>query len=176
MNQEEVDQAVKRFSDTIHITHTLAAMENTDEGLWETFATRYLEASGCIVGAGRECRALPSSFIAKVVEAMHIRPGRKAEAAKRSDMHSKYEAATEEAAAPTTQEQPLRKSSIRRLRPKTSCSTSPRTCQILPGPCSLSIIHIRIPFLLFHVGQQKKGLLVVVAGGIARGRASTRGS
>lgn len=105
MDREVIDQAVKRFfDDDPYYARPLAATVSTDEGLWGLFSKRYLESSGNIIGADQECSVLPNDFIEKVVEVMRICLERKAQAAKRSDMYSEYEAATEKA-RPERQEQ-----------------------------------------------------------------------
>lgn len=109
MDENGVDQAVKRFFDNDpYYPRPLAATGSTDDWLWKSFARRYLETSGSIIGADQECRIecriLPYRFIEKVTQAMHIRLKRKAEAAKQSEVYSEYEAATEKA-TPETQEQ-----------------------------------------------------------------------
>ena len=102
MDENRVDQAVKRFFDNdLYYPRPLAAAGSTDERLWDLIAGRYLKTSESIVGADQECRILPKIFIDKVKEAMHIRLERKMEAAKRSDTYSEYEAATQNETAAT---------------------------------------------------------------------------
>ena len=74
MDEEGVHQAVKRFFDNDpYYPRPSAAVGSPDERLWEIFAMRYLETSGSIIGADKDRRRLPITFIEEAKEAMRIR-------------------------------------------------------------------------------------------------------
>ena len=111
MDENGMDGAVKRFFDNgPYYPRPLAATGSADALLWLKFAKRYLSTSEGIIEANQESRIesriMPYRFIEKVTHAMHIRLGRKAEAAKtkQSEMYSEYEAASEKAEAKATPE------------------------------------------------------------------------
>ena len=97
MDEEGVHQAVKRFFDNDpYYPRPSATIGSADERLWEVFAKRYLETSGSIIGADKDRRRLPITFIEEAKEAMRVRLGKKDKAAKRSDLYTQYEASAKE--------------------------------------------------------------------------------
>ena len=97
MDEEGVHQAVKRFFDNDpYYPRPSAIVGSTDERLWEAFAKRYMETSGSIIGADKDRRRLPITFIEEAKEAMRVRLERKDKAAKRSDLYTQYEASAKE--------------------------------------------------------------------------------
>ena len=99
MDLKGVEQAVKRFFDNDpYYPLPLAATGSTDERLWKLFARRYLETND------QNCWNLPHRFIDGVVEAMHIRREREAEAARRPETYSEYEAPTEKGISETPEQ------------------------------------------------------------------------
>lgn len=105
MDLKGVEQAVKRFFDNDpYYPLPLAATGSTDERLWKMFARRYLETNGSVTGADQNCWNLPHRFIDGVVEAMHICREREAEAARRPETYSEYEAPTEKGISETPEQ------------------------------------------------------------------------
>lgn len=101
MDLDAVDQAVKRFFDDDPYYPRPAARGSTDEGVGKHLQRGTWRLVEQFIAAHRKCLHLPNSFIGKVVETMHIRLERIAEAAKRSDRYSEYQAATEKATPET---------------------------------------------------------------------------
>lgn len=97
MDEEGVSQAVKRFFDNDpYYPRPSTIIGSPDERLWEAFAKRYLETSGSIIGADKDRRRLPITFIEEAKEAMRVRLKRKDKAAKRSDLYTQYETSAKE--------------------------------------------------------------------------------
>ena len=162
MDQQGVDQAVKRFVDNDpHSPRPFAATGSTDKGFRKMFARRYLETSGSIIGADQGYRALPNNFIGKVVETICMYAWKVKRKQPNDRMYT-----------PNTKRQ---QSSTK---PKNDILTVMLTNpDALPRPSPLTLILIRVSFLHFHVGPRKDALLlVIIAGGIARGRGRARRS
>lgn len=101
MDLDAVDQAVKRFFDDDPYYPRPAARGSTDEGVGKHLQRGTWRLVEQFIAADQKCLHLPNRFIGKVVETMHIRLERIAEAAKRSDRYSEYQAATEKATPET---------------------------------------------------------------------------
>lgn len=86
MDEQGVDQAVKRFFDNDPYYPRPQSPEVKDILLWKAFESRYLEVSEALIGNN-----LPVLFIQRAKEAMVTRIAMKAEAAQRSDKYSDFD-------------------------------------------------------------------------------------